>query len=284
MELKHLKSKFVLAILLIITFSTMSCEVEVSEKVVDLYVFSGQSNAIGRNITTDTLNCHEGYNGNVQVFKSNPSNYFTQLNTDNLSSYQTLVGSNVVGLENGLLNLLHSYKGDTLALLKVTKGNTSLAQDALNDDWSTSSTGELGDLEKVGITASINSHPDILNPKFHFWIQGENDAGPNGNSGGLTWADDYELNLTNRINDLNAFYISLGKTPPIHVLIGLSSANAPLRPLYYKINDAMQSVAANIANVIYYQSTALLTSDGTHKNGADFKKEAEELFQIIKDL
>ena len=247
---------------------TITVEAPVAEpRTYDVYLIAGQSNADGRGYASDltgSLAAYAGMQDDVRLFYVNPVNgnpadptYNTGWTTlapgySSPPGHSGPIPSDRFGFELSLCKALAAHDpGRNVAVIKITKGGTSLATDwnpagEANYMWQTFA-GRVSEA-----LAALTAGGGRVNLRGMFWHQGESD-GSN---------PDYQDDLVEFIAAVRTLTgkpdlpFAIGELERDHVTPTVSDRDHQL--------TAMANVAAADPNTFAVSSEGLATYDGTH--------------------
>ncbi len=249
------------------------------------YIFCGQSNTVGDDLTSNfpsalraTIpNAKFIYNADRTINAgATIETYHADTLANNISLYSTKSGSDL-----NFAYLMNDYLNREFLIIKLGVGSTSLG-----GNWKKTGSGEYQNL----LTNYINKAASLYTAagktlvyKAIFWIQGEQDANQSNNSGGITYAADYQSNLTTFISNWRTD-LSASSLPFIISSLhdDIDKAGYFEQPTIFK---AQVYAKDNLSNV-YLVNTNNLTikNDWVHYTYAGSMQIGNIFFQIAKDF
>jgi len=242
---------------------------------IDLFIWAGQSNALGRrgnaaNYPTDTNNLDNQIRLNWIVPDGSNSNGWTTMGPQDLGHYYS---DGHFGAEVTFSRKL-VQAGYNPAIFKYTQSATSIYQHWLNpgqgglyDNMVTALNTAITDLQNQGHTVTV---------KGFIWIQGESD------SSSASAANAYFNNLTMLLNDLRNNVVG---NPNLPVLLGVDEQffNIAGRE-FHQILNAHQDIALNDNTVKFTSMYGYPKADVTHLTPAGLISQGEDLFDAYQLL
>lgn len=209
----------------------------------DNFILAGQSNADGQGEMGSNVPYMEGNEG-VRMY--NGTTFISPIIDDGTNHYPT-VAPTLMGLDQSL-GLLHGNRTKNIDIYKYAVGSTSMY-----NDWRVGAALNLA--FKAGYLDAISKTTGAT--QYMVFYQGEQDAT------NLTWANDYEANLTAFINDVRVWAGSI----PIYLVrihASLALGNFPYRDI---VRTAQENVASVLPNITLINVDDLeLKLDGVHLN------------------
>jgi hypothetical protein len=206
-----------------------------------IFLFAGQSNVNGfKNIADLPVQFQQEFN-NVKFFIHSADNHlqFKNINWQDNTTYQAGTQAAKYSTQFEAFTRIQTQLGTDAYFIQYSAGNNILAV-----DWLSTTVGANFDTllyravqMKNCVTDQDNETPDF---RFFYWGQGEADAGT------LAYANAYETNLTNFINN---FRTRLGYSVPF--LIARLNTNVSLVSCPYAatVRAAQTAVAGALSNV-----------------------------------
>jgi hypothetical protein len=237
----------------------------------DVYIISGQSNALGEALFTSTPDDYTAMNLNTWCLMADNSN-FDQLNNGNSCAYTGLGARVRHGVEIKLSRLAVGTK--PIYVIKCATGSTAVSP-LLSPTCAKSAVGSRYDNYMQPIKRGleiIDQRHGSYNLKGTIWIQGEAD------SRDLTAANDYRTNLNQFISDLET---DIGVADLKFYCSKLSSASVANNTYYAIVNahfDDMET-AGEIEAAISAESLPL--ADGVHYTSAGYDELGQRFFDAI---
>jgi len=240
-----------------------------SQENIDLFVWAGQSNAMGQQgdaaqYPADTDNLDNQIRFNWDVLNGSDSGLCTTMEPQDLGHYFTAghFGPEVTFSRK----LIHA--GYNPAIFKYTQGATSIHEHwlapgagGMYDDMVTALNTAITALEAQGHTVTVRGF---------IWIQGESDSNTDAR------ANAYNANLTNLINDFRNNVVSNATLPTI---LGVDEQFFDLTGHErHQILNAHQDLALNDATIKFTSMYGYPKGDVTHLTPAGVISHGEDLF------
>jgi hypothetical protein len=261
--------KLALLILLIINLNLFS------QETIDLFVWAGQSNALGRQgdaaqYPTDTNNLDNQIRFNWIVPNGGNSGGWTSMEPQDLGHY---FPDGHFGPEVTFSRKL-VQAGYNPAIFKFTQGATSIFQHWLNP-------GDAGLYDSM--VASLNTAITELENQGHtvnvrglVWIQGESDSNTDAS------ANAYFNNLTTLLNDLRTNVIN---NPELPIILGVDEQFFNLTDHErHQILNTHQDIALNDENIKFTSMYGYPKADVTHLTPEGLISHGEDLFDSFQLL
>ncbi|MDQ8193510.1 sialate O-acetylesterase [Coraliomargarita sp. SDUM461004] len=233
---------------LVVAFSfLMLAESLASTPAIDVFFLAGQSNASGRaTIASEALPevLYYYHTDGPAQRHSNSDSRFTELNA---------LPNNYFGPEIGIGRELRR-KNYTPAIIKISKGGTSLA-----NDWNPQKKGECWQTwtqEASKALQALSAQGYQIRLRGFFWMQGESDANIKGR------AAKYKNNFQAFITSVTQFLTTEGyQTDQMHFVTALIRSD---RKEAKTIRAAQKETMDTMPNGDWFDTDDLTTIDGTH--------------------
>ena len=259
-----------LSLLLFVSLSTT-----IFAQNIDLFVWAGQSNALGRQgdaafYPADPNNIDSQIKFNWTVPNGSHSNGWVTMGAQDVGHY---FPSGHFGPEVTFSRKL-VQAGYNPAIFKYTQGATSIYQHWLNpgdgglyDNMVTALNTAITDLQNQGFTVTLRGF---------IWIQGESDSNSN------DAANAYYNNLTTLINDFRTNVVS---NPDLPVILGVDEQFFNLAGHErHQILNAHQDIAMNDETIKFTSMYGYPKADVTHLTPAGLVMHGEDLFHSFQLL